>query len=123
LSPVAFTNALISIYLVQQNNNVVFRLGEKVAKVDSSKDGVVLELVSGRRVQGDAVLYAVGRQGSSDSLNLAAAGVQVEAKSRGLLKVNPVTFQTNVKHIYAAGDIIGFPALASTSMEQGTMLV
>ena len=63
------------------------------------------------------VLYAAGRVGATDSLNLAAAGLN--ADSRGRLSVNPETFQTEVPHIYAAGDVVGFPALASTSMEQG----
>ncbi len=63
------------------------------------------------------VLFAAGRMGATDTLNLPAIGL--EADSRGRLKVNPETFQTSVPNIYAAGDVVGFPSLASTSMEQG----
>jgi NAD(P) transhydrogenase len=99
---------------------VTFRLGEKVARVgiDAKRDFVVAELESGKRVQGDALIYAVGRQANSDQLHLEAAGLA--ADPRGRLKVNEF-FQTEVPHIYAAGDVIGFPALASTSMEQGRL--
>lgn len=97
-----------------------FRLGEKVVSVtiDQEHDRVVADLESGKRVHGQMLLYAVGRQANSDLLNLEAAGLTADA--RGRLKVNPF-FQTNVPHIYAAGDVIGFPALASTSMEQGRL--
>jgi NADH dehydrogenase FAD-containing subunit len=71
-----------------------------------------------RGTKSDALIYAVGRQANGDQLNLEAAGVTVG--SRGRLKVNEY-FQTEVPHIYAAGDVIGFPALASTSMEQGRL--
>ncbi|MGE6740193.1 Si-specific NAD(P)(+) transhydrogenase [Allorhizobium pseudoryzae] len=74
-------------------------------------------LKSGRALQAEMVLFAAGRVGATDTLNLAAAGL--EADSRGRLKVDPETFQTAVPHIYAAGDVVGFPSLASTSMEQG----
>jgi NAD(P) transhydrogenase len=99
---------------------VAFRLGEKVVAVetDENRNRVTARLESAKTVHGDALLYAVGRQGNTDSLNLAAAGL--EADTRGRLKVNEV-FQTAVQHIYAAGDVIGFPALAGTSMEQGRL--
>jgi NAD(P) transhydrogenase len=99
---------------------VIFRLGEKVAQVgiDPKRDYVFAELESGKRVHGDALIYAVGRQANGDQLHLEAAGLAVD--SRGRLKVNEF-FQTEVPHIYAAGDVIGFPALASTSMEQGRL--
>jgi len=71
-----------------------------------------------RGTKSDALIYAVGRQANGDQLNLEAAGVTVG--SRGRLKVNEY-FPTEVPHIYAAGDVIGFPALASTSMEQGRL--
>lgn len=98
----------------------VFRLGEKVVQVgfENGRDRVFAKLESGKTVHGQALLYAVGRQANSDQLNLAAAGIT--ADERGKLKVNE-NFQTNVPHIYAAGDVIGFPALASTSMEQGRL--
>jgi NAD(P) transhydrogenase len=99
---------------------VTFRLGEKVTHVgiDPMRDRVVAELQSGKKIQGDALVYAVGRQANGDQLNLEAAGLAVD--SRGKLKVNQF-FQTDVPHIYGAGDVIGFPALASTSMEQGRL--
>jgi NAD(P) transhydrogenase len=99
---------------------VTFRLGEKVAHVgiDPKRDFVFAELESGKRVHGGALIYAVGRQANGDQLHLEAAGLA--AYSRGRLKVNEF-FQTDVPHIYAAGDVVGFPALASTSMEQGRL--
>lgn len=97
-----------------------FRLGEKVTRVgiDSQRDRVFAELESGKKVQGDVLLYAVGRQANGDRLNVESAGIQIDP--RGKVSVND-DFQTNVPHIYAAGDVIGFPALASTSMEQGRL--
>jgi NAD(P) transhydrogenase len=97
-----------------------FRLGEKVTRVsiDEKRDRVVAELESGKRVQSDMLLYAVGRQANGDQLRLEAAGL--EPDPRGKIRVNK-SYQTEVPHIYAAGDIIGFPALASTSMEQGRL--
>src|SRR3984893_8642452 len=99
---------------------MTFRLGEKVVavQIDEERGRVTAKLESGKTVHGDALLYAVGRQGNTDSLNLANAGL--EADTRGRLKVN-ACFQTMVSHIYAAGDVIGFPALAATSMEQGRL--
>ncbi len=100
--------------------NMTFRLGEKVMRVgfDEQRDRVFAELESGKRVQADVLLYAVGRQANGDQLNLEAAGLQADA--RGRLCVNR-SLQTAVPHIYAVGDVIGFPALASTSMEQGRL--
>jgi NAD(P) transhydrogenase len=99
---------------------ITFRLGEKVTRVaiDPTRDRVVAELESGKKVRADALIYAVGRQANGDQLHLEAAGLS--ADSRGRLRVNQF-FQTEVPHIYAAGDVIGFPALASTSMEQGRL--
>ena len=98
----------------------VFRLGEKVVSVgfDGAQDRVNARLESGKNVHGRALLYTIGRQANSDQLNLEAAGV--EPGARGKISVNEY-FQTAVSHIYAAGDVIGFPALASTSMEQGRL--
>jgi len=97
-----------------------FRLGEKVTSVslDSSRDLVVAELESGKKIQAEMLLYAVGRQANGDSLRLDAAGLA--ADPRGKIKVD-ANYRTDVPHVYAAGDIIGFPALASTSMEQGRL--
>ena len=99
---------------------MTFRLGEKVVvvQIDEERGRVTATLESGKTVHADALLYAVGRQGNRDSLNLADAGL--EADTRGRLKVN-ACFQSMVPHIYAAGDVIGFPALAATSMEQGRL--
>jgi NAD(P) transhydrogenase len=106
----------LSYHLRQQG--VTFRLVEKVTRVgiDPARERVFAELESGKKVQGDALVYAVGRQANGDQLHLEAAGLA--ADSRGKVKVNEF-FQTDLPHIYAAGDVIGLPALASTSMEQG----
>jgi NAD(P) transhydrogenase len=97
-----------------------FRLGDKVTRVgfDEQRDRVFAELESGKKVQANALLYAVGRQANGDQLGLEAAGLQPDP--RGKVIVN-AEYQTTVPHIYAAGDVIGFPALASTSMEQGRL--
>jgi NAD(P) transhydrogenase len=98
----------------------VFRLGEKVVSVgfDQERDRVFAKLASGKNVHGQGLLYTIGRQANGDLLNLESAGLSPEG--RGKLTVNEY-FQTTVPHIYAAGDVIGFPALASTSMEQGRL--
>jgi len=100
-----------------RDNRVTLRLGEEVSSVEELPNGaVVANLESNKKVSGDTLLYAVGRQGAVDNLNLAAAGL--EADSRGRIPVDE-NFQTKAEHIYAAGDVIGFPSLASVSMEQG----
>jgi NAD(P) transhydrogenase len=98
----------------------VFRLGEKVVSVgfDEERNRVFAKLASGKNVHGQGLLYTIGRQDNGDLLNLESAGISAEG--RGKLSVNE-HFQTTVPHIYAAGDVIGFPALASTSMEQGRL--
>jgi len=103
-----------------RSRGVVFRLGEKVVSVglDAERGRVVAQLESGKSVRGEILLYAVGRQPNTDLLDLPAAGLT--PGPRGKLEVN-ASFQTAVPHIYAAGDVIGFPALASTSMEQGRL--
>jgi NAD(P) transhydrogenase len=96
---------------------VTMRLGEEVESVEELPDGtVVANLQSKKKVSGDALLYAVGRQGAVDDLNLAAAGL--EADNRGRIPVDE-HFQTKVESIFAVGDVVGFPSLASVSMEQG----
>ncbi|MET0747428.1 MAG: Si-specific NAD(P)(+) transhydrogenase [Rhizobium sp.] len=101
-----------------RDRNMKLLLGQKADKVVKLENGKVeVTLDSGRRLITDMVLFAAGRMGATDELNLAAAGL--EADSRGRLSVNPETFATSVPHIFAAGDVIGFPSLASTSMEQG----
>jgi len=102
-----------------RDHRVTMRLNEEVASVaESPEGGVVANLKSNKRIQGDALLYAVGRQGNVDELNLAAAGL--EADSRGRIAVD-AEYRTKVPSIYAAGDVIGFPSLASVSMEQGRL--
>jgi len=97
--------------------NIRLRLGESVAKIELMPDNTVeATLASGKAVRGQTLLYAIGRQGATANLNCAAAGLAPD--NRGRLKVNE-WYQTEVPHIYAAGDVIGFPALAATSMEQG----
>ncbi|MGM4909503.1 Si-specific NAD(P)(+) transhydrogenase [Rhizobium sp. 768_B6_N1_8] len=101
-----------------RDRNMKLLLGTKAEKVERLETGKVqLTLDSGRHLVTDMVLFAAGRMGATDTLNLDAIGL--EADSRGRLKVNPETFQTSVPNIYAAGDVVGFPSLASTSMEQG----
>ena len=99
---------------------MTFRLGEKVTRVsfDASRNLVAAELESGKKIQAEMLLYAVGRQANGDVLHLDAAGLT--ADPRGRIKVD-ADYRTEVPHVYAAGDIIGFPALASTSMEQGRL--
>ncbi|HEY7114218.1 MAG TPA: Si-specific NAD(P)(+) transhydrogenase [Thermoanaerobaculia bacterium] len=105
-------------YFMRQRG-ATFRLGEKVISVGTdAKNRVVASLESGKEVHGDALLYTVGRQTNADLLNLEAAGLA--ADERGRIAVDEA-FRTAVPHIYAAGDVIGFPALAATSMEQGRL--
>jgi NAD(P) transhydrogenase len=101
-----------------RDHRVTMRLNEEVQSVEETADGagVVAYLESNKKVPGDALLYAVGRQGNVDELNLPAAGL--EADSRGRITVNE-HYQTSQPNIYAVGDVIGFPSLASVSMEQG----
>ena len=100
-----------------RDHRVTLRLNEEVETVEALTDGAVTAtLKSRKKVSGDALLYAVGRQGNVDELNLPAAGL--EADARGRIAVD-ADYRTAQPHIYAAGDVIGFPSLASVSMEQG----
>ena len=94
---------------------VTLHLGADVAEIKKIENKVSLKLNDGKTLLVDNVLYAAGRSSNTADLNLEAAGVQTG--NRGLIAVNQ-HYQTNVANIYAAGDVIGFPALASTSMEQ-----
>ncbi len=100
-----------------RDRGMALRLGCKVARIEFENDWPVTILENGRRLRSEMLLYAAGRVGATDALNLDSCGLT--ADNRGRLKVDPVTFQTEVPHIYAAGDAIGFPSLASTLMEQG----
>jgi NAD(P) transhydrogenase len=96
---------------------VTMRLNEEVESVEELPDGtVVANLESKKRLSGDALLYAVGRQGAVADLNLDAVGIKADA--RGRIPVNE-KYQTTAEHVFAVGDVIGFPSLASVSMEQG----
>ncbi len=107
---------------------ITLRMNEKVVGIKAidappgsrSVDGVMAEAIleSGKSIRGDCLMYAIGRQGATAGLNLPAA--QLEADNRGRIKVNEF-YQTSQPHVYAVGDVIGFPALASTSMEQGRL--
>jgi NAD(P) transhydrogenase len=100
-----------------RDSRVTLRMNEEVESVEATPDGkVVANLMSKKKISGDALLFAVGRQGNVDDLNLTAAGL--EADKRGRIAVNE-DYQTSQPNIYAAGDVIGFPSLASVSMEQG----
>jgi len=100
-----------------RDRGMALRFGCKVARIEFENDWPVTVLENGRRIRSEMLLYAAGRVGATDALNLDGCGLASD--NRGRLKVDPVTFQTEVPHIYAAGDAIGFPSLASTSMEQG----
>jgi len=102
-----------------RTNGVTMRLGEELDKVTTDENGwIVTTLKSGKTIVTDMLLYAMGRMANTDQLNLSAAGLTVD--KLGQLKVNEY-YQTEVPHIYAAGDVIGFPGLAATSMEQGRL--
>ena len=98
---------------------VTFRFGEEVTGVDVGSAGTVTTLASGKQIPAETVMYSAGRQGQTARLDLVNAGL--EADNRGRIFVDDKTFQTKVDHIYAVGDVIGFPALAATSMEQGRL--
>jgi NAD(P) transhydrogenase len=97
---------------------VTFRFGETVAAVERHNGGAITVLESGKRIAADTVMYSAGRQGVTDELGLDAAGLS--ADERGRIAVDE-HYRTEVPHVYAVGDVIGFPALASTSMEQGRL--
>lgn len=100
-----------------RDSRVTMRLNEEVQSVEEGPGGTVIaNLESRKKLSGDALLYAVGRQGNVDELNLAASGL--EADARGRIAVNE-NYETKQPHIFAVGDVIGFPSLASVSMEQG----
>jgi NAD(P) transhydrogenase len=99
-----------------RDRGVVLRHRETVMKVVPADDHVVVELASGKRIRSCGVLYATGRSGNTEALAIDKAGL--EANKRGQLDVND-KYQTKVPHIYAVGDVVGFPSLASASYDQG----
>jgi NAD(P) transhydrogenase len=101
-----------------RERGLVFRFGETVTGVELHDGAAVTHLQSGKRIAADAVFYSAGRQGATDTLSLDRAGL--EADARGRIPVD-AHYRTAVPHIYAVGDVIGFPSLAATSMEQGRL--
>ena len=104
----------LSYHLREQG--VLIRHQEEMVQVDARQDGVVLHLKSGKQLKADAFLWANGRTGNSSGLGLEALGIAVD--SRGCIQVNDA-YQTAVPHIYAVGDVVGVPSLASASYDQG----
>ncbi|USD60581.1 Si-specific NAD(P)(+) transhydrogenase [Vibrio sp. SCSIO 43140] len=98
------------------NSGMMIRNDETYAKIEGTEDGVIIHLNSGKKMRADCLLYANGRTGNTDALNLDAVGLV--ADSRGQLKVD-TNYQTEVSHIYAVGDVIGYPSLASAAYDQG----
>ncbi|OEE77580.1 Si-specific NAD(P)(+) transhydrogenase [Vibrio ordalii] len=98
------------------NSGIVIRNDETHEKIEGTDDGVIVHLQSGKKMKADCILYANGRTGNTDKLNLKAVGLN--ADSRGQLAVNR-NYQTSVEHIYAVGDVIGYPSLASAAYDQG----
>ena len=103
-----------------RDRKLTLRLGNAIESLVVAENGrVVTKLANGQVAQTEMLLYAAGRVGATEDLGLERAGLSVD--NRGRLAVTPATLQTSVPHIYAAGDVIGFPSLASTSMEQGRL--
>ena len=121
--PLEFVDQEIVDELIYQlrRHNVTLRCGEAVEKIEISpgppRRGVI-QLESGKHLVADVVLFSVGRIGATDGLDLAKVGLEVD--DRGRLKVDQM-FRTRLPHIFAAGDVIGYPALAATSSEQGRL--
>ncbi len=100
-----------------RENGVDLRLGSAIEKIEDEGTHVEVSLANGRHVRGDMLLFAAGRMGATDALNLEAVGIETD--HRGRIEVDRKTYQTSVTHIYATGDVIGHPSLASTSLQQG----
>jgi NAD(P) transhydrogenase len=100
-----------------RENGVDLRLGSPIAQIKDCSTHVEVALENGRHVRGEMLLFAAGRMGATEKLGLEATGLKTD--HRGRLNVDRKTYQTEVKHIYAVGDVIGHPSLASTSLQQG----
>ncbi|GLO62270.1 soluble pyridine nucleotide transhydrogenase [Vibrio sp. MACH09] len=98
------------------NSGVIIRNDETYEKIEGTDDGVIVHLQSGKKMRADCILYANGRTGNTDKLNLESVGLTPD--SRGSLQVNK-KYQTGKEHIYAVGDVIGYPSLASAAYDQG----
>ncbi len=116
LLPFCDSEIVRALQLSLRDLGVVFRLGETVEAVERHESGALIILKSGKRIVGETVLYSAGRQGATAGLGLEAIGVESDA--RGQIHVDEL-YRTSVEGIYAVGDVIGFPALAATAMEQG----
>ena len=99
-----------------RENGVLIRHSEQFDSMEGHQDHVVVNLKSGKRLKADALLWCNGRTGNTAELNIDLAGL--DANGRGQLQVNE-NYQTNVPHIYAAGDVVGWPSLASAAYDQG----
>lgn len=100
-----------------RENGVDLRLGSAIESIEDAGSHVEVSLDNGRHVRAEMLLFAAGRMGNTGSLNLDAVGLKTD--HRGRLEVDRKTYQTSVPHIYATGDVIGHPSLASTSLQQG----
>lgn len=100
-----------------RDNGLDLRLGSAIERIEDAGTHVEVTLANGRHVRTEMLLYAAGRMGATRQLNLSAVGLETDKRDR--LEVDRKTYQTNVRHIYAAGDVIGHPSLASTSLQQG----
>ncbi len=99
------------------NSGAMIRNGETYERIEATEDGgVILHLLSGKKMRADCLLYANGRTGNTDRLNLEKVGLTPD--SRGQLNVNQ-NYCTEVEHVYAVGDVIGYPSLASAAYDQG----
>lgn len=105
-----------ALYYHMRDEGVTLRFGERVSKVVSDNGRVLVSLESGKTLTTDSLMFSAGRVGATDGLNLEALGIRTDP--RGRIKVDEL-YRTDVENIYAVGDVIGFPSLASTSMEQG----
>ena len=101
-----------------RDQGVSFRFGEEVSKVENTGRGTITTLASGKKIPADMVMYSAGRQGVTDELALDKANLAADARGRITVDAH---YRTEVEHIYAVGDVIGFPALAATSMDQGRL--
>jgi len=111
-------SALISDFTHQiKENGVDLRLGSAITQIEDAGTHVEVSLENGRHVRADMLLFAAGRMGATDKLGLEVVGLKTD--HRGRLEVDRKSYQTKVPHIYAAGDVIGHPSLASTSLQQG----
>lgn len=100
-----------------RENGVDLRLGSAIEKIEDAGEHVEVSLENGRHVRAEMLLFAAGRMGATNRLNLDTVGIGTD--HRGRIEVDRKTYQTNIPHIYATGDVIGHPSLASTSIQQG----